>query len=340
MPPVDVRTTAPWPARLSQNAGMHAGPIKEIGVDAACSRLATASDDKAVRIWSLLDGRLERDDPRADQRGKRRQALSPDARWLAAGGRESSWVRTYPRIADRASLLRDGVAAVGFNMMRELCGALPDQVLLSHKPPADTRPYRRFFHVPVRCRVVGARVFRTASSTVQCPAPIPASARSWRNRSRTIGRSLCPMTPTRSFEPCAPASGLAKSHWRRRRAGSRCVRALNRRLQAEGTTFRKLCNEAPFEVAVQLLQGTRIGVNEIALPTFTTGLTDPFGAVLKSSPTPSRLRLRYSGRKQTHDAGGDRGQAPGGALGAVGFVVMKGPPIGGGAAIGRGHDGR
>ena len=148
MRPVDVRTTAPWPARLSQNAGMHAGPIKEIGVDAACSRLATASDDKAVRIWSLLDGRLERDDPRADQRGKRRQALSPDARWLAAGGRESSWVRTYPRIADRASLLRDGVAAVGFNMMRELCGALPDQVLLSRKPPADARPYRRFFHVP------------------------------------------------------------------------------------------------------------------------------------------------------------------------------------------------
>ena len=40
-------------------------------------------------------------------------------------------------------------------------------------------------------------------------------------------------------------------------------RALNRRLQAEGTTFRRLLNEARFEVARQLLAGTRIGVTDI-----------------------------------------------------------------------------
>jgi AraC-like DNA-binding protein len=41
-------------------------------------------------------------------------------------------------------------------------------------------------------------------------------------------------------------------------------RTLNRRLKAEGTTFRKLLNEVRFEVAGQLLLGTRMGVTGIA----------------------------------------------------------------------------
>jgi AraC-like DNA-binding protein len=42
-------------------------------------------------------------------------------------------------------------------------------------------------------------------------------------------------------------------------------RTLNRRLQAEGTTFRELINEARFEVARQLLKGTRMRIADIAL---------------------------------------------------------------------------
>ena len=34
--------------------GMHTAPISRIGVDDACRLLATASDDKTVRLWSLL----------------------------------------------------------------------------------------------------------------------------------------------------------------------------------------------------------------------------------------------------------------------------------------------
>ena len=41
-------------------------------------------------------------------------------------------------------------------------------------------------------------------------------------------------------------------------------RTLKRSLQAEGTSFRKLLNEVRFEVAGQLLLGTRMGVTEIA----------------------------------------------------------------------------
>jgi hypothetical protein len=39
---------------------MHTAIISRVGVDAACSLLATASDDKTVRLWSLPDGKLHR----------------------------------------------------------------------------------------------------------------------------------------------------------------------------------------------------------------------------------------------------------------------------------------
>ena len=42
-------------------------------------------------------------------------------------------------------------------------------------------------------------------------------------------------------------------------------RTFNRRLQAEGTTFRELVNEARFEVACRLLKITRIQIADISL---------------------------------------------------------------------------
>ena len=45
---------------LRIETGMHTAPIRRIGVDAACRLLATASEDKTVRLWSLPDGKLQR----------------------------------------------------------------------------------------------------------------------------------------------------------------------------------------------------------------------------------------------------------------------------------------
>jgi hypothetical protein len=54
--------------------------------------------------------------------------------------------------------------------------------------------------------------------------------------------------------------------------------------------------------------------------------------------------LRYSGRKRTYGAGEMMAAIVAKRLvehlERCGFVVMKRPPIGDGAAIGRGHDGR
>jgi WD domain, G-beta repeat len=83
---------------LRIETGMHTTVIKRIGVDAACSLLATASDDKTVRLWSLPDGKIKRVIrlPIGDgEAGKiDATALSPDGRLLAAGGWDAGWDKT------------------------------------------------------------------------------------------------------------------------------------------------------------------------------------------------------------------------------------------------------
>ena len=79
---------------LRIETGMHTGPISRIAVDSSCSRMATASDDKTVRLWSLPAGKLERTIrlPIGPGAGGKVNvvALSPDGRRLAAGGWDAS----------------------------------------------------------------------------------------------------------------------------------------------------------------------------------------------------------------------------------------------------------
>jgi WD40 repeat protein len=83
---------------LRIETGMHTAPIRRIGVDASCSLLATASDDKTVRLWSLPDGKLKRTIRLPISGGNAGKvyatALSPDGRLLAAGGWDAAWDKT------------------------------------------------------------------------------------------------------------------------------------------------------------------------------------------------------------------------------------------------------
>ncbi len=75
---------------LCIETGMHVVTISGIAVDRACRIAATGSADKTVRVWSLPDGRLLHTlrVPIGPGNGGaiRTTAVSPDGRWIAAGG--------------------------------------------------------------------------------------------------------------------------------------------------------------------------------------------------------------------------------------------------------------
>lgn len=83
---------------LRVEIGAHTGMIYRIGVDAACQRLVTGSEDKTVRVWSLPDGKLERVlrlPIGAGHGGKAYAvALSPDGRYVAVGGWDAAQEKT------------------------------------------------------------------------------------------------------------------------------------------------------------------------------------------------------------------------------------------------------
>ena len=193
--------------------------------------------------------------------GRASRTLSTTHR-MSGAGRPTWWcAAAWPRPATRstsreprASTISAMDIAVGFNMMRELCGALPDEVLLSRSPPADVHPYRGFFRVPVR--------FDAEQSALVFPAgqlerPVPgADSRQREILEESVAKYWAVALPNVTDQVVrfsAPASCSAMRRWTRSRTLTMHPRTLNRRLQAEGTTFRKLLNETRFEVARQLL---------------------------------------------------------------------------------------
>jgi len=80
---------------LRIEVGTHTGKITSIGVDAACSLLATASEDKTVRLWSARDGTLKRVVRLPIGEGNAGKiyatALSPGGLLLAVGGWDAAY---------------------------------------------------------------------------------------------------------------------------------------------------------------------------------------------------------------------------------------------------------
>jgi len=168
---------------------------------------------------------------------------------------------------EAADHIADAAIAIACNTMRGLCGAgwAPTTVLLMHREPADVSPFGRFFRAPVQ---FGAD--RNALTfPVRCLAqPLPSADEGLRSmlerqvlefgvreqgsvdHMRRVLRTLL-QTGEATEERLAHLFAMHR-------------RTVNRRLQAQGTTFRKLVDEVRYEVARHLLESSELPVIDIA----------------------------------------------------------------------------
>ncbi len=175
-------------------------------------------------------------------------------------------------VYERGILGSDQVAdlaiATGFNMMRRLCGPdwRPVEILLAHRRPDDIRPFRRFFGAPVR---FDADQNALAFSADWLNQPIPGADPELR---RLLQKQVDELE-TRDFGDFPhQVRRVLRTAVLAHRAGADQVaslfsmhsRTLNRRLQAFGTSFQKLADEARYEIARQMLGKSEIALSEIA----------------------------------------------------------------------------
>lgn len=188
--------------------------------------------------------------------------------YLAVQGDVAIWGYgvSYPGIPGLDQVC-EGAIAVGFNMFRELAQRGVDEVLSARATVADARPYRKHFGLAPRWDAEQhALVFPAAILAWPVIAADPEQRRAldarvalyWAARQPTVAERAMRQLRARvvlgdaTRESTARHLGLSE-------------RSLNRRLQEEGTSFRELLDRARFQVAQQLLLGTRMSVTSVAL---------------------------------------------------------------------------
>jgi AraC-like DNA-binding protein len=163
--------------------------------------------------------------------------------------------------------IADGAIAIACNVVHGLCGSewVPAAVLLKRREPADTTLYHKFFRAPVR---FGAEQNAVVFPVRWLAQPLPGA-----------DAELRLLLERRVLEPGINESGSVV-HMRRvlrtllhtgeatevRLAHLFAMhrRTINRRLQSQGTTFRKLVDEVRYDVARNLLESSERPVVDIA----------------------------------------------------------------------------
>jgi AraC-like DNA-binding protein len=174
----------------------------------------------------------------------------------------------YERVVEGADQICDGAMAIATNALRGLCGSewRPEQVLFSHRPPGDLRPFCRFFQAPLRFDADRtALVFPATWLGRRLPAADPALYGALERRVAELAAQaqadlvaeLRRVLRTLFLEGVASVQRVAE-------VVSLHRRTLNRRLRARHTSVRRLVEEVRFEVARQMLADTRMLLVEIA----------------------------------------------------------------------------
>nr|WP_244413556.1 AraC family transcriptional regulator [Methylorubrum extorquens] len=170
--------------------------------------------------------------------------------------------------AEGAALHLERALATLTNILRGLYGPdwAPLGVLLPRSAPRDTVPYTEFFGAPVRFDQEAAALVFPAALLQQ---PIVGADPALRQRAEDHIRRLEADQPSTLTDKLREYLQTAVTQQRcrvERVARLRLVnrRTLSRHLQAEGTSFRRLANEAQFRVAKQLLIDTSLALGQIS----------------------------------------------------------------------------
>jgi AraC-like DNA-binding protein len=167
-----------------------------------------------------------------------------------------------------AEQILDAALAIGFNMMRGLCGPgwQLSGVQFAHAKPGNLAPFRKFFGVtPEFDAEQSVLVFEERWLDRALPSADPqlhtlmterAAELHGRTRADLVGLLRRTLKPLVTSADCSLAfvSGRMGMH----------ERTLNRRLAAEGTSFRKVREDVRLEAACQLLEYTERPAHEIA----------------------------------------------------------------------------
>jgi AraC-like DNA-binding protein len=159
----------------------------------------------------------------------------------------------------------DAVLAAAASILRELCGEdwKPSEVLLQHPAPADPSAYRRYFRAPVRFGAEFAAL-RFPESWLEQPVPgaDPARLAHARAAARAASKATIVHLASRALRTLLLHGKGSGDDVAQALALHR--RTLNRRLNAEGTTFQKVLDRVRFAVAKEMLEDSQASIQEIA----------------------------------------------------------------------------
>jgi AraC-like DNA-binding protein len=186
--------------------------------------------------------------------------------------------------------------AIACNIMRGLCGKgwNPAEVLFSCRQPGNLAPYRRFFRAPIR--------FNSGSCAIVFPTrwldhQIPSADALLHQH---LERQAAELHKLRHTDIVGSVRGLLRKSLSTRQCTANDIarqlhlheRTLNRKLQGEGTSFRKELDAMRYEMARQYLAETAMPIARIAA-SLNYADASAFNRAFKrwTGTTPARWRL-------------------------------------------------
>jgi AraC-like DNA-binding protein len=174
----------------------------------------------------------------------------------------------YSPGVEAADQITDGALAIACNMLRQLCGRdwKPIEVMLAHRRPVDTLPFRQFFQAPLR---FDAERSALAFSADWLERPVHAADPELR---RLLQKQIDALEARYDGDFPEQVRGVLRTalltgHTKADQIAalfSMHARTLNRRLIGFRVSFQQLVDESRFEVARQMLETTGMNVSEIA----------------------------------------------------------------------------